>query len=463
MDSRSIVFTKETEISGFWWPADDPEQRLPGKLVFSPAEGLTLELMGAFPHDKFENPFGVTVLGESTFKENVTLHQVYLNESRTLGSLPGTGLSTCVAVRAYVGAHIPNSTDVEFKIIKYYPFSIEQWLRNKTIDYDFPPGGFEVKFNNPEPLSFKLTDDLTFGLSYQSSGLSINPYGTDINFKYVPIMSLESKQPVSWNRIGELITTLNNFLSLPIMEPVFSLDVQGTILLPSTKEGDETQEEVEIKVLLPLYDTPVGESPHPVEMLYTFDDISEVFPEYLANWFEKEALLGPVYDLFFDSFSGKRTNLVTTFLNYAQALETYHIRTMEGDIDPPKIHKKRLEEIRSSVPEEYKEWVRENLISSNRKTLKMRLKELIELNPTVVNGRAGDHDAFIKRVKDTRNYYTHYVPTLEERAAAGGRLKGLIITLGLLIEGLLLYQMGFDIPKIQELQRSRKRYPPVWY
>ena len=29
---------------------------------------------------------------------------------------------------------------------------------------------------------------------------------------------------------------------------------------------------------------------------------------------------------------------------------------------------------------------------------------------------AGDHDAFIKIVRDTRNYYTHYDPKLKERS-----------------------------------------------
>ena len=136
---------------------------------------------------------------------------------------------------------------------------------------------------------------------------------------------------------------------------------------------------------------------------------------------------------------------------------------MEGNIEPRAIHRKKLKEIYDTTPKDYLAWLKTVLGFTNRKTLAMRLKEITDIYPEVVKARSGNQTRFIKNVKDTRNYYTHYDPSLEGKAAMGGRLRGLSVTLGLLLEGILLHEIGFEITRVKEIQKNRKRLPTAWY
>ena len=76
---------------------------------------------------------------------------------------------------------------------------------------------------------------------------------------------------------------------------------------------------------------------------------------------------------------------------------------------------------------------------------------------------AGSHQVFVKRVRDSRNYYTHYDPSLEEKAEKGGRLKGLSMVLGSMLEGVLLLEAGFPLDDVQKMQYERRLFPSVWH
>jgi hypothetical protein len=260
---------------------------------------------------------------------------------------------------------------------------------------------------------------------------------------------------------GELLFHLNNFLALAVMHPVHPQELEGEIRTDDPSgDGSNYQS---VRILQPLYDQSESQKVHSSHMLFTYQDVEAVLEKYINNWFTKRENLNPVFDLFFGVLHNSHSYPVTTFLNYAQALETYHIRTMDNKVDPPEEHRRRVKEILSSVPDEHRDWLKRRLRFGKSPTFAQRLKEVIEINPNPVTGMAGSHEEFIKRVRDSRNYYTHYNPSLEHKAETGGRLKGISIVLGTMLESLLLLEIGFPLDEVQKMQFERRLLPSVWF
>ncbi|MGK6351456.1 HEPN domain-containing protein [Parapedobacter sp. DT-150] len=122
-----------------------------------------------------------------------------------------------------------------------------------------------------------------------------------------------------------------------------------------------------------------------------------------------------------------------------RALEIYHIYKFPGKLMPDANFKIKLEAIIAGVPDEYQKEVEEHLAFKNELNLDQRLTKLFS---EVENGKLGfDYtydEAFKRRVKQSRNYYTHYNPNLKDKAAAGEELEALTLACRALINYLIL-------------------------
>jgi hypothetical protein len=70
-------------------------------------------------------------------------------------------------------------------------------------------------------------------------------------------------------------------------------------------------------------------------------------------------------------------------------------------------------------------------------------------------------DAFLAKFKNTRNYYTHYTPELEKKAARGAALYLLVVQLRSIIEMALLNDLGFPCDLIDKLFERTRRYDEI--
>jgi|GEM_PF-5002483 len=447
--------------TGYWWLPRDPEVRIPGHMRFSLEEGVSLELSGNFDRDNVSDPRGFNILGLSSFGESITIYQAFFQSSESPGLDPTAGRSSFIANKAFIGAHFNRMEDAKFKTITFRPTHLDRWLNLPIVDYEHKECGFSLTYNRPELLQFSPTDDLQVRIGFESIGPNIGSAETDISFTHRARFIIELSEEANFNSFGEILSHLTNLIALAVVAPVRPLAVDGWVLDPDNTEDSDVG--TRVQVLLPLYISPQEEQIHFFDMLFTYSDIKERFGFFLEKWFKKREVLEPVFDLFFGVLYNTNPYPVTTFLNYMQAIETYHIRTMSDEVDSPEEHRQRIRTILNAVPIEYREWLGLKLAFSNRPTLAQRLKDVIEFYPFPVTGQAGSHDAFIRRVKDTRNYYTHYDPSLTEKAQKGGYLKGLSMTLGTLLEGLMLHELGFELDEVRDMQWKRRRLPSVWF
>lgn len=159
--------------------------------------------------------------------------------------------------------------------------------------------------------------------------------------------------------------------------------------------------------------------------------------------------------MLFAQFYSKENILETSFLNLAQAAETFHARLNEKRERIPKAEFKiRKEKMLGALLTGEHEWLNSQL--NNHLHLDTRLTELVEnySNP-YLNKFIGESTLFVRQVKLSRNYYTHYSPEGQKKALVGAELIELLEKLQILLISAFLIEIGFDRLKLEEMFENK--------
>lgn len=79
----------------------------------------------------------------------------------------------------------------------------------------------------------------------------------------------------------------------------------------------------------------------------------------------------------------------------------------------------------------------------------------------IVGSSPTEREKFIEAVIIARNYYTHYNPKLEKKAASGAALLLLLVQLQAILETALLRELGFPARTIHEILGRVGRYAEI--
>jgi hypothetical protein len=105
---------------------------------------------------------------------------------------------------------------------------------------------------------------------------------------------------------------------------------------------------------------------------------------------------------------------------------------------------------------EHADWLREKLRYSNEINLRRRLKGLFAEFSYIFDDLLPDRKRTINAIYDNRNYLTHYDPAARNRALKGARLLFLVEVLKLLIQVVLMRELGLAESSIKTFaSRSR--------
>ena len=155
------------------------------------------------------------------------------------------------------------------------------------------------------------------------------------------------------------------------------------------------------------------------------------------------------------------------FLSLIQAIEAYHRRKFEGkylsDEKYEPIYKK-FEGIinKLGIEDPFKDALKSKLKYGNEYSLIKRLRDLFEKYREIFDNFIDDRVAFINKVKDTRNYLTHYDKNLMENAVDGEQLYYVTQQLKIVIVICLLSELGFNFKEIKNLLVRNRRYKYVF-
>jgi hypothetical protein len=437
------------EFRGLWWLPTRADERLAGTLTITKG-GASLELIGDFGHQllsetegekrySFELAEQPRIVGISTDGKAITLegHQV---ASNTMNA-PGIPTSTYRRDVALVGKEFGDGEDIGFDEIAIRASDLNDWTRvsgfqNRIGMEKHKEKGFlvfsnvEIRFDAPDDIDIALARGEKALVRFNAPSRGIGPGTSRVELHQEAALHLRFAKRVGLEEVFARVGQIRNFLSLAVGRPVTVLSVTGY----QDEDGEETKTPLPIELFweIPYNPDPPDRRPDARDMLFTLPEATPDVSRVMKRWFARQSRLEPVFNLFFGVRHHSSMSLEVRFLTYAQAVETYDYRRRQ------KPGNKTLAERIAAV-----------------------LGECRTVSKRIVGGEAGDEAAFIAAFKHARNYYTHYNPKLERKAATGTALYLLFIQLQAIIEMSLLRELGFGCQSIDAVFERARRYAEI--
>ena len=187
--------------------------------------------------------------------------------------------------------------------------------------------------------------------------------------------------------------------------------------------------------------------------LLTYANISDRWNDILKEWYNKSSLES-VFEIYFSLYYNSYLYLHNIFLSVLQAIEGYHRCKMRNKVDSEEVHKKRIKNIKDSIPVEYKEWLNEKLQYSNEPSLRIRLRDIIDdlsekysFFQQVIN----DNKSFVNNVVNLRNDLIHLSKKDNSEKLEGKEIYKTIELLKVIFDVKILEEIGFSIEEINRI------------
>ena len=360
---------------------------------------------------------------------------------------------------AFWGLEVSSEDEIRFlgavfdfgKIIEWSGLCNYVW--NHTDD-----GLITIEWQNKEPITLQLTD---YSVSISPSGGTVkgNWHDTEITIRQHILFEFNYTSPVTWERIINDSQCMQYLIGLGLNQKV-EVDkaeyLHSSIYIeyPKNDDGTDNIYHVPAEVSIGLEKTGKTHKTPKFQCSFLLDDLvnANIFP----IWQEHYATLKPVLDLYFTAFSHTPGTCETLFLNLTQALETYHARFKANNASA---FFSRVNDILSSFYQEgtdqssWRNFLIDEYQAKDKKRLylRSRLADLVFADGVLPFWpRPYSLEDYIRKVVDTRNYYTHYDPQKLEKSFTKAELPFVNSQLICLLTYHILVQIGFDPTEIRK-------------
>ena len=167
------------------------------------------------------------------------------------------------------------------------------------------------------------------------------------------------------------------------------------------------------------------------EMLFTLPSVGGRLQTLIGNWEAREALLGPIYDLYNGTIRSPAMYVEHQFTSFFQAIESYHRRTVPVSAVRPGEKPRR-------VP------------------AKRRLTTII-MQCDAQWLFSEPLDEAVEHLVEVRDYFTHYLPDGDLHVPDLIDLYNDTVRMRLLLEMVLLQELGFDNQEIRRIFETSRR------
>lgn len=471
------------KFKGLWWLPADEATKLSGTLKVTKGDA-ELELMGHFGHKlisktETEESYSFSleerprIVGLSTTGKRITLERHGV--AAPSFHFPGIETSVYRPEVVLIGKTFAEDEEVAFDEIAIRASDLNTWTRVSGFDMRIGVEAQEetglaifskvdIHFEAPDDIEIPLDGGEAARIRFNAPSEGIGRGTEHVALTQEAALHLRFDQRANLDEVFRRVGQLRNFLSLAVGRPVAILSVTG---YQDDYVREESKTPLPIEVLWEVVHNP--EPPtrprHPIEMLFTLPEATPDIEAVLKNWFAKQPRLKPVFNLFFGMRYHPSMYLDVKFLAYAQAVETYDFRRRNPYELPPVEHRKRVRSVLDAVPNKWHDWLKMRLASSNYIILDQRIRDVLgecpDVRAKIVGATDEELDAFVTTFKQSRNYYTHYNPKLEKKAATGAALYLLVVQLQAIIEMSLLRELGFTSEAIDAILERVQRYAEV--
>jgi hypothetical protein len=427
--------------------------------------GLTRELGPSFAaalsggHRSIETIYGVTKKGKP-----VTLLRAFNAQSNL--HMPGIPTESWKSNLLVIGMHLSDEEKDEVFSKSYVRFDgIEEWLNHRPFnrEHDYKEGRLTIIADKPKETPF--ADHADFKVTSVGSIYSSNDPDTHYSLELRSQLGIVPPSPKSltWHlsravRLQELaslctghhLTMLAFELEGP-EEKIGDLKRPAEVHFYSALANDEAER-------LPKHSTPLISGPE----LITFN------PGAVQSWFDQYEIFNPAIALFFTVTGQKQMFTNIRLLLAIQALEVFHRRTMpDGVMDADEFaafHGKVV----AAIPDPGNKQMKENLQGTwrylNELSLGQRLRAIVaDLSASFGHTPPAFSKSNIRKLVDTRNYYTHFSKELEKKKMqGGGEMYWASRRIILLLSLLFLQRLGVAAADISRLLKRHEEFSRLW-
>jgi hypothetical protein len=443
---------KEFTFHGQWFLPENRDKTIAGTLVFNTKEDAELTLFGTLYEERtnrmHEPPI---ILGRTTTGQFVTLYKPFEYQSKMQN---GVMSSVYSVLYAFINSHYYGEESLKFIKVEARFKGIDDWMKKYgfTVDNNFDTNEVQVHYKRPEDILVQIDTNINANIRFAHSF----PWTGSVNEVHVSqqaYFQLTFASPVSFNDMMDNLMAFQNFLTLGTFEPAYPISI-NVYTLDSQNAEDEICSELIYK---PGFNY-VPKTGRGIFLFY-YGDIESNFTDIIRKWFTLQNSIEPVIDLLLNSFYTRNLGFDIRFLQMAQAIETFHRRLLDKKPFDETEFKAWTKALVESVEEKYKEMLRGKLSFSNEQPLHARIEECVDKLPIdSIKQIVGDKTKFIRDVKHTRNYLTHYSPGLKSKALSGDDLFKMRDRLRIVLVATVLLETGFQLEQIEKVIRKNGIY-----
>ncbi|GLU53113.1 ApeA N-terminal domain 1-containing protein [Dyadobacter frigoris] len=439
------------KYSGQWFLPNSNE-RVFGTLTFENNIGCRLELMGELNGENANFTDIPIILGVTSDSKQITLVDNFLlsRGGSTLRQYHeiGTPLNIYAINNILEGAHFFSVDELMFNSLNAELYNLDEWLGisgfdTKKLDSD-DLSKVNINYNLPDNINFIINPKLKGSFTFHIKHPTIYAYQKDISVKQSIRFVLQNEEKQTLADILYQLFIFQQLLVISLYKETYPIAIE----LFTDKKMTESESSKHSKIILyksyskKNIDFRIKNS---WNMLINYQDIKDTFPKIIETWYEKYENVKPAIQLVVQQFFNSTFN-ENTFLNLAQAAETFHSRFYDHERIPKKDYNKMKEDILDVVKEpSYVFWLKNQFQFGNNLTLNDRLTELLVKYSTEFLDKAiGDKANFVQIVKENRNYLTHYNKNKESKALKVFDLHKLSEQLKLLLVSAFFIEIGIE-------------------
>lgn len=459
------------EFRGTWFLPSNDQLRIAGVLVFDPINGAELELFGSFqemgtifitPQDNSE----FIILGLTSNSEQITLYNCFRihTSGRRMIVNQESGIPTIKYFANFIllGNHFKKEDDLKFNRLNFKLTHLESFVpisgfKHEPDLIDYNEKKIEISYKLPQSIDFDIDENCKGKINFSTC----TPTFTIPQIKMEIVQEIEieinSKKEISFQNFKAYLSKFQNFLVLALYESTHPTLIEFRSEQLIIDYGHMGKFPKKVDLFYKISNRKLSKQKSPYEMLFNYPSIRLEFSTLMKNWFKKYELLEPAFNLLFDQFYNSSRFTVNTFLNLAQSAETFHARLHNHTRIDKDEYLEMKSEIREKVPTKYHNWLNEQFAFGNHLNLDTRLNELVDkYSNSLIDQIIKDKKVFIKQVKDSRNYYTHYSSDMKKKALEDIELMRLTEKLKMLLVSAFLHEIGLQKDKISELFENAK-------
>lgn len=451
--------TETQRKAGYFWLPSREDAKIPGTLSITDGGEIELEVVGLFGDVKAaltgDGRVG-RIIGLIEKDGLVTLDGCfYRRRNISFGSV---AKSLVHADIAFIGVGYEADEEPTFNKFRFSVEGLDDWvgISGIKINYGSDMRSANISYDPLEEMSFDLESDLRIGLSF--SWTLPGPSLTEAKITQRTYFELQSDRD---RPVRDFIRYAHKFTNLLCFATDETVSIQEVIatsngILRDHGNGNSYAEPIRVFYRsLPFSNDKPKIDRH--SMLFRFNHIRDDAGRILRNWLDACHEVEPAMNLYFAARTGAHKYLNGKFLSLAQAIETYHRRTSPERLMDEGEYDSLVSALINNCPEDRKDWLQGRLQHGNEISLAARIKRIIEPFKDKF-GTSSDRGRLVRAIVDTRNYFTHFDPSLKERAFTdGAKLWVLCIRLEAIIQLHFLQALGFTKDEIDSISSKGSR------